>query len=299
MSYTSAVSHGKSARKVEKRRTELLRQMKESEKNVRKMKTFKNDAKLRDSVASYFRICQLVLNEDYGKLLNLEDIAEQSYDAMEAYLLAKERANEKLDDANQKVSDQYDAFAANNNIKLVESDSKLSQKIKEATKVHAYYNVVYLIFFKSYKNEAYFMEAMNKADVNAMEQSRNSLLTSSTDDLTKLGPIAAYQGDASLKSSCQQLLNFYKKEASVHFPVFVEYQLKKENFEKMQKVIEGKQNRTQAEVDAFNKAVKEFNDFTKKANASNNECNKNRSSFLNKWNESVETFLDSHTPKYR
>ena len=96
LSYTSAVAHGKSARKVEKRRAELLQQVKESERNVRSMKPFQNDSNLRDSVVAYFNLCFHVLNEDYEKILNMEDIAEQSYDLMEAYLLAKEKANEKL-----------------------------------------------------------------------------------------------------------------------------------------------------------------------------------------------------------
>lgn len=71
-----------------------------------------------------------VLKEDFDKILDMEDIAEQSYDFMEVYVLAKELAN---------------------NITLVEGEmDKKSQKINKASNVLEYYNDVYLIFFKSY-----------------------------------------------------------------------------------------------------------------------------------------------------
>src|SRR5690242_9756583 len=75
MSYTAAVNHGKSARKVEKRRTELIQQVKESETAVRKMKPFNGVSTLRDSVAAYFRMSGILLNRDYGKIVDLEEVA--------------------------------------------------------------------------------------------------------------------------------------------------------------------------------------------------------------------------------
>ncbi|CAN5175957.1 hypothetical protein BH09BAC3_BH09BAC3_00440 [soil metagenome] len=299
MSYSSAVAHGKGARKVEKRRNELMLQLKESERNVRKMKPFRQSSKLRDSVASYMRICQIVLNEDYGKIVNLEDVAEQSYDDMEAYLLAKDIANEKLDEANERVSDQYDAFAKENNIRLIETSSKLTEKIRAAGKVNEYQKSIYLLFFKSFKNDVYFVDALNKGDINAMEQSKNSLQKSSTDDLLKLGPIQSFQGDATLKNACQQMLTFYKKEAIVLGPVLIDFYLKKDNFDKIKKAFDASRTKTTEQSDVYNKAVLNYNASLKKFNVANDECNKSRSALLDKWNQASENFIDNHTPKYR
>src|SRR6478736_2214817 len=101
MSYTSAAAHGKSARKVEKRRSELIQTVKAAEVNMRKLKPYKGDRSFRDSVTSYFHITGLVLNEDYGKIVNMAEIAEQSYDLMEAYLLAKQMVDKKMDEASK------------------------------------------------------------------------------------------------------------------------------------------------------------------------------------------------------
>src|ERR1041385_6886888 len=118
-----------------------------------------------------------------SKIVDMEDVAEQSYDLMEAYLLAKERDGDKLDEAYKKVANQQKLFAEKNNIKLIESTSKLSQKIEEAGKVSTYYNQVYLIFFKSYKDDFYLTEALNKSDVNAIEQAKNSMDKNATEGM--------------------------------------------------------------------------------------------------------------------
>jgi len=298
MDYIRAANHGKSARKVEKRRTELALQAKESEKTIRKMRPYKGDSKLRDSIAVYFRINYHVINEDYGKIVDMEDIAEQSYDAMEAYMLAKEKAEDKIDEAQEAAEKEYRSFAATNNIKLIEGDSKLSLKLKAASEVNGYHKILYLIFFKSYKNESYLMDALNKTNVSAIEQTRNALAASATEDLTKVGPIQGFKGDLSLKNATQQLLSFYKNEATTQIPILVEYFLAKESFEKIKKVMDSKSAsaRTKEDIDAFNKAVNDFNAKVKKFNQVNDDLNKKRSTMLNTWNAASNAFLDKHTP---
>jgi hypothetical protein len=92
MAYTSAVAHGKSARKVENRRQALIETVENAILNAKQMPAFKGNKALRDSLASCLKLTQLVLNEDYAKILDMEEIAEQSYDAMEAYMLAQDLA---------------------------------------------------------------------------------------------------------------------------------------------------------------------------------------------------------------
>lgn len=300
MSYTSAASHGKSARKVEKRRTELINSIKAAETRIRRMKPFAGDASLRDSVVAYLVIDRIVMTEDYGKILNMEEIAEQSYDAMEAYLLAKEKAEEKLEAAYDRVGEQQKLFANRNNIKIVEGTSKLGKKLEKSGRVISYHNKVYLLFFKSYKNEAYLMDALNKKDISAMEQTKNTLLMSAEQDLEKLGPIPAFNGDNTLKTACQQMLAFYKMEASQKVPEMVNFLLKQENFEKMNKAIQAKRpaDRSQTDIDNYNNAVKEFNAAVDKVNAMHNDLNKKRGALLEQWNNASENFLDKHVPKH-
>jgi hypothetical protein len=299
MSYTSAASHGKSARKVDKRRTELIQTVKEAELNMKKLKPFKGDAVLRDTVASYFRMMRLILNEDYAKIVNLEEVAEQSFDQMEAYMLAKERAEDKLDQALEKAQNQYQIFAQNNKIHLIEGSSKLSEKMKQTNKVMKYYNIIYLIFFKSFKDEVYLVDAQNRGDISAIEQTKNALHTSVQEGWKKLSPIGAFESDKSLKAACEKVLNFCQYEASDKTNELSDFYLKKEKFEKAKKAMDAKRNRSQDDVDNYNKLVKEFNDSTNKFNQLNADLNKRRNEALNTWNKASSDFLDNHIPKHR
>lgn len=301
MSYTAAVNHGKSARKVEKRRTELIQQVKQSETTVRKMKPFNGVSTLRDSVAAYFRMSGILLNRDYGKIVDLEEVAEQSYDAMEAYLLAKERAEAKLDTAANHAEVQYKAFAASNNIRLLSNESELSKKLAKTDKITRYVNKAYLLFFKSYKNEAYMMDAVNRNDLTAIEQSRNALSASANEDLQTAGTLTAFNGDLSLKAALQQALTFYKTEADDKIKTHSEFLIAKDNFEKIKKNLDAipASKRTKEDVDTYNKATADFNKKVNAVNAMHQDLNKKRSAVLKIWNDAYEGFLDKHTPKYK
>jgi hypothetical protein len=296
--YTSAAAHGKSARTVENKRKEIVNQLTKSIGKISHLPGFKGDETYKDSVVSYLKLSKLVMNEDYAKIVDMEEIAEQSYDAMEAYMLAKEKADDKMEAANLMLDAEEHKFAAKNNVNLIEGDDKISKKLAEATKVYKYYNVIYLIFFKSFKQELYVLDAQNKGDFNAMEQNRNALTTTVADGKAKLAAVQAYKGDASVKNACLDMLNFYEKEVP-KFKDVSAFFLQKEKFEKIKASFDAKKqaDRTKADVDQFNAAVNEYNAASNKYNATNQELNQNRSNLLAKWNNASDKLIDRFVPK--
>ncbi|HEX2627909.1 MAG TPA: hypothetical protein VHM26_02830, partial [Chitinophagaceae bacterium] len=118
--YLSSVSHGKSARKVEKRRQEVVESIINTRMDIMGMPPFKGDRTLRDTTVAYLKILNSVFNEDYSKIVNMEEIAEQSYDAMEAYMLAQEKAQEKLNEASARQMNQQKVFANKHSVTLID-----------------------------------------------------------------------------------------------------------------------------------------------------------------------------------
>ncbi|MBK6634749.1 MAG: hypothetical protein IPG38_10895 [Chitinophagaceae bacterium] len=127
-----------------------------------------------------------MLNEDYSTLINMEEIAEQSYDDMEAYMMAQEMVDKKLDEGNDKMKLATETFAAKNNITLTKESSVLADKMKQVGETNKYYNAIYLIFFKAYKQEGYMMEAVSKNNITGIEQNKNALLKYAQEGLEKL-----------------------------------------------------------------------------------------------------------------
>lgn len=297
--YTSSVSHGKSARKVEKRRMELIQTSNTALNKAKSQKGFNGSTQYKDSVVEYLKIVNLVLKEDYAKIVDMEEIAENSYDLMEAYMTARELASDKLVEASKMVSREQKRFAEANNVTLIESESALDDKMEVAGKVYDHYNEVYLIFFKSYKQEAYLIDAISKNDINAVEQNREALKTTAEEGLKKLEKVALYNNDRSLVLATNDLLKFYITEAEKETPKIADFILKSENFNQIKAAFEKKseKSRTQADVDGYNKAVNEMNAAVNVYNATNESLNKSRSKNIDNWNKTAQTFTDKHVPK--
>lgn len=297
--YTSSVSHGKSARKVEKRRAELIQTSNQALSKAKAAKGFNGSTQFRDSVVEYFRITNLVLKEDYAKIVDMEAVSEESYDAMEAYMLARERANDKLLEASKMVEREQKSFAASNNIRLIETENALDKKMEVAGQVYDSYNEIYLIFFKSFKQEMYLMDAINRKDINGIEQNRNALIATAKEGLKKLEAVKPYGNDKSMVEATKKLLNFYIDEASNEIPKMSDYFMKSENFEKVKKAFDEipEKKRTQADVNEYNKAINDMNAGVNAYNAANQTLNKKRSSLIDGWNGSADKFTDTHVPK--
>ena len=297
--YTSSVAHNKSAKKVESRRKDLLNTLTKAINKISSMEAFEGDNVLRDSLVSFLQLCYNVLNQDYGKIVDMEEIAEQSYDEMEAYMLAQEKANDKLDKANDQVSDIYINFANKYNIRLTEKKDKITVNLINAGQVLKYYNRIYLVFFKSFKQEAYLLNALEKNDLNSIEQNRNKLAQISSDDLKRLDSIKSFKGDNSIKSSCVQLLKFYNLEASKKIQILTNCELRKEDFEKIKSIVENKDetSRTQADIDQYNKTGIEYKKAIDDYNNTNKELNDLRNKYLSDWNYSVKLFMEKYIPK--
>lgn len=298
--YTSTVAHSRSARKVEKNREVLLKTISKSINEVKALSSFDRDYSLRDSVVSFLRLNYRVLNNDFDKIIDMEEVAEQSYDMMEAYLLAQELANQKLEVAAGNMEIQYRAFADKYGVHIIENnDDKISQKLKKSSEALKYYNQVYLVFFKAYKQELYLMDALERNDINSIEQNRNALSGISDEGLEKLTGISHFKGDNSINASCRRMLLFYKDEAETKIPVLTDFLQTTDEYNKMAELFKSKDRKllTKDEVDKYNEAVNNYNKGVNKFNTTNNTLNFKRSYNLEQWNNSVGAFMTRQVPK--
>jgi hypothetical protein len=299
MSYMSEVAHRGRARKMEKRRLEVVNAVKQNIKEAGAIKPYKGDISLRDAYKNYWMVLFHILNEDYAKVVDMEEVAEQSYDAMEAYLLIQEKASSKLQASFETVGLAYNEFAKSQNIRLVAGgESELSKKLEKAGVVNQYSNRIYLIFFKSFVQENSVLAGLNALNLNSIEQARGSLKKFSSEGLEKLDTLKPFQGDNSLAVACRKVLDFHKTEAD-KFEVFTSFLIKKEEFEKFKKSFDAKpaSKRTQSDVDQYNKLTVDYNNSVKNYNKANDELNTSRSKVLDNWEKARAKFMDAHVPR--
>lgn len=297
LNYISAVSHGKRARKVEKLRTKLLTDIDDARYKFIDMGPWNGDKTLKDAAVDHMLLLYRVFNEDYAKIVDMEEIAEQSYDGMEAYMLAQEKANEKLELAGKKLDSITKEFAKKNNVNLVRNESANDEKMKIVNKVYHYYNRIYLVFFKSSKQEMYMLEAIGKNDLNGTEQSKNSLAKYAAEGLGILDTMKAFEADRTLINATKKVLEFYKSECTTGIPAMSDFILKMENFEKLKKDFEAKNDHSKEEIDAYNKAVNDLNKGADTFNKTGQSLNEKRNRLVQDYEQAVTAFLDGYVPK--
>jgi len=299
MSYASAAAHGKRAKKVENLRSKLLDEVQEARMNISGMPSYKGDKSLRDTAVNFMKFYYNVLNDDYSKIVNMEEIAEQSYDQMEAFLMAQEMVDKKLAEANERMKVASESFAAKNNVTLVEGKSKLGDMTKKVSELNKYYHEVYLVFFKASVQENYLLEAVSKGNITGIEQSKGALLKYAQEGLEKLKSIKSYDGDNDLVSATSTMLNFYVNEVKGKMSTISDFFLTKERFETTKKEFEKKSSPTKEDRDNYNKMVNEINKASNDYNKAGQDLNKERTAVLNDWNKTVNHFFDEHTPHYK
>jgi len=260
---------------------------------------YKGDNSLRQASIDYIKLVYSVFNEDYAKIVNMEEIAEQSFDEMQAMILLQEKTDEKLAEAATKRQAAATAFAAKYNVKVIESDDDLGQKLKETSDMNEYRNKIYLIFFKCNWQDNELVKAMIANKLTLVEQARTSLIRYADEGLATLATLKAFKGDNTLASACKQALTYYKKMAETEIPKQTDFFLKKENFEKLQKAMDKKTERTKEDVNTFNAAVNDINKASEAFNFTNKKINDSRNEAVNNWNEAQKTFADNNTPYYK
>ncbi len=299
LAYVSAAAHGKRAKKIEKMRKETLESIENSRMKTIDLPYYKGDNSLRQSSIDYIQLCYKVFNEDYANIVNMEEIAEQSFDEMQAYLLLKEKTNEKLSEAGARLSADTKAFATKYNVKIIDTKDELSDKMDMAGKVSHYNNQVYLLFFKCYWQYSELAKAIESKKISDIEQKRNSLLRYAEEGFRSLDTTKPFNGDNSLINACRQVLTYYKKTAENDISKIGDFLLKSEAFEKQKKIMEQKNNHTKEEVDAYNKAVADINKAAQSYNQINQQMYATYNQVLENWNEAERVFNDTHTPHYK
>lgn len=295
--YTKAIAHSKSDRSIENKRQSLVKTIDRAMGKIRKASGY--DGKdFKNQLLKRLQFNKNLLNDDYAKIIDMKMVAEQSYDAMEAYMMAQELADKKMEEIQEEYEANFNLFAQKHNINIIESESDLGKKMKISNTVFKYYKKMYLIYFKVYINEIYLMDAIGKSDVSAIQQSANALSESAKEGLEILKTEAPFKKDKTILMATQKAFGFFKDEAENKVPIMVDFLVLSEDFENIKKTLEKtpERKRTQKQIDDYNQKIKDYNKGVKDYNTVNTDLNKRRAMVIEKLNVTNQNFLSRHIP---
>ena len=297
--YVTQVAHGKSARKANAKRQEVISTIKTARAKVSKMKGFNNNTTYRDSVLAYLNIAYNVLTIDYSKVIDLESTSNGSYDLMVAYMDAQEEASMKLNNAGDIVTRSQARFAEENGITINHDEDPKTRIIKIGSKVFKYKNRLDLLVFKNSFEEQKMLKALSAKDLNAVEESRNNLIAYSKESLKILDTMPPYNGEGAPASACRNLLAFYQNEAATQMTTMIAFGPISDDYHKAEKAYESKPKSsiTQQDVDRINASSKKYNDAINAYNSKIDALNAKRSQLTEAYNNTCAAFLDKQVPK--
>jgi hypothetical protein len=298
--YTSAVAHSKSARKIDNTRKDLIKIIQNASKKIAGLKNgYKSDLEYRDQVIAYLNISEKNIKEEYDKIINMQEVADQSYDYMEAYIMTRDLINKKIEEENTKVVNAQKAFAKKYNITLTENNTELGKKIEISNEVFKYHTQMYLLFFKANITDLYLSNAIEKKDLGAIQQNANTLDLYATEGIEKLKEIKPFRNDNTLVLATLKSLEYYKKQVKNYVPTITSFYLLKEKLDKAKTTLESKseKDRTKEEIDNFNAMINQFNKEVKNYNQSSQLNFKEKSEAVNLWNQTGERFISNNIPQ--
>tara|TARA_R110002111_G_scaffold252195_1_gene316905 strand:+ start:12049 stop:13110 length:1062 start_codon:yes stop_codon:yes gene_type:complete len=295
--YTKAIAHSKSYRNVQNKRKSLLKTLDKAISKIRNAPGYDGN-EFKNQLLKRLHFNKNLLNDEYAKIIDMKAVAEQSYDAMEAYMLAQELADKKMEEIQEEYEVNYYAFANKHNINIIESETDLSKKMTISNEVFTYYKKMYLIYFKVFINEIYLMDALNSNDVNAIQQNANALSESAKEGLNILKAEAHYKNDKSIANATKKAFDFFIDEAENKIPVLIDFLVSKTDLEQTQLTLEKtpERKRTKTQIDGYNTLVNNFNKGVKQYNKTNTDLNKRREFVINTLNNSNQKFLGKHIP---
>jgi hypothetical protein len=296
--YTKAVAHSKSDRSIDGKRKNLLKTVDKAIEKIEKAEGFEgNDYK--NKVLKHMVFNKNLLNQDYAKIIDMKAVAEQSYDAMEAYILAQELADQKMEESQQQYEKDFYEFASTHNIQIVENESDLGKKMKISNEVFEHYNDLYLTYFKVYINDVYLWEAIEANDISAIQQNANALNAAAKEGLEILKTKTTYKNDQSIIHVTKKAFDFFIEESEQNIPQITEFLILNEDFEKIKTAIEQtpEHKRTKEQIDNYNKKVKDINKGAATYNKVNAQLNTKRQNMINSLNNTNANFLSKHIPK--
>lgn len=295
--YTKAIAHSKSDRNIMNKRKVLIKTVERAKLKIQRAEGFGGDT-FKNHVLDLMSLNESLLKNDYAKIVDMKAVAEQSYDYMEAYILARELADKKMAEAQQNYETHFYAYTAEHNINIVESESDLGKKMKISGDVFEHYNDMHLIFFKVNINEVYLWEAIESKDISGIQQHANTLSEVAKEGLTILDTVATYKTDKSLVLATKNMFEFYIDEADTKVPEIADFLILNEDLQTIQTTLEKtpESKRTKAQINAYNSKIKVFNKAIKTYNKTNESLNKKRQSVYQKLNSANSSFLARHIP---
>lgn len=268
--YISFNIHSDKFELMETKRKEVMLQIIQSKEKINRLPPLDGDTRLRDEAVECLTEYQHAFELDYKDVIGLKRKSRDSYEAMEAYWKAEDKAEAKVNKATSNLRKAQQAYANKNNMTVAagKSDSVLDQKMTKITAVNNYWREIYLPFFKVSKEYDLLWDVLSKEKVDPTNRQRIQVIKAASEVLLVLKGKKGFNGDVEFRDQTIDLVEYYQRVAEKDFAKIIEVLSKKP---------------TQEEIDLINSII--------------NTCNADHERLVYNWNIASKDLFKKNVDK--
>lgn len=233
--YISFNVHSEEFERMEAKRKEVMQQIIQSKEKIKSMPALEGDTHLRDEAVEALLEYQHAFELDYKDIIGLKKKSKDSYEAMESYWKAEDKAEEKVNKATNRLRKAQQTYASKNNMTVADgkTDNALDQKMARITAVNNYWREIYLPFFKVSKEYDLLWDVLSREKSDPIDRQRGQVIRAASDVLPLLKAKPAFNGDVEFRDQTIDLLEYYQRVAETDFTKIVEVLSKKPTSEEI------------------------------------------------------------------
>lgn len=298
--YTKTVAHSKSARRIENVRKALVKTIQTAKSSLEKNTNgYKGDVDFHKKVIEYLTFSEYMIEEEYAKIVDMQEIAEQSYDYMEAYITTREKVDARMDEEHNKLVEAQKEYAKKYDITLIDGgETEISKKMKLSNQVFKYHSDIYLVFFKCNYTDQLLQKSIETKDLAAIQQNANALQQYAEEGIAKIDTFEPIKNDKLLANATKECLKMYAEQAKNYVPKVVDFITFNSQFEDAKAAFERKTNkeRTKEVVDEYNTMINQINKRINDYNSLNTNTINTKNRLLNNWENVGNQYIAKYVP---
>ena len=227
--YISLSVHSEDYDQLELKRKEVVDVISKSKENIREMPALEGDTRLRDEAVEVLNEYKSAFELDFKSILGLKRKSKDSYEAMEAYFQAQDKAEEKVNKATRQLRKAQRVYAERNNMKVVDtkSDDLLELKMNKISGVNDYWRSLFLDYFRVSKQYDKMWDALSEQKAGPLSHQRELTLKLIDQVLPQLKAKPSYRNDSEFRDQTINMVEYYQGVAKTDFARIIEVLTKK------------------------------------------------------------------------
>ena len=216
MRYLKVALYSDNVSRIERKRAEVLNELKKAKKKVAGKDAYYGDSGLKDAMLAYLNAS---LNGYEGSFRAANEMWEErrkSYENLKRYYEMLEKGEAVMDEAGLTFNKAQEAFAERHGVMILD-DEGLSEKVALFNAANHYSRKIELIHFRTYSVGQKYLVSLNEGKYKSLEIIRKEILASSKKSQTELEELEPFKGDTELRMRVKESLRFYESAANNEF----------------------------------------------------------------------------------